>query len=396
MARVPQMVQEVARIVTGSDDLPGFLRNHFVGLLNSIDRKMLRVEDFMLQKQALKCIGKLIEMIGTHLGTYVPKIIVLLMHAVEKESLQNESLEVWHFFITQLSKVSPSSLKHVASQVFAALIPWLERYKENPSLHLDKVVNIFEELVVENKILLAHNIRELPLLPSIPMLGKVNKVIEEARGSMSLRDHLRHAVDGLNHESLNVRAASDTIVQDSAALAIQELLKLAGCQASLDGSDLSSTSQHSKAEACQGITEEILSVLNAAASESSGAAVHGIAGGQREQDDNTGSSGGGDHGGSGGAEKRKNDSRRNTPVAAVLDGGSAGNSDGGSVAGRNTPATAVLDGAEDLYSGGVGKPYGGAERELGRWRRRNSNGSGNGKRWQKEGRRRQSRATSQV
>ncbi|KAF3783049.1 Serine/threonine-protein kinase [Nymphaea thermarum] len=508
MARVPQMVQEVARIVTGSDDLPGFLRNHFVGLLNSIDRKMLRVEDFMLQKQALKCIGKLIEMIGTHLGTYVPKIIVLLMHAVEKESLQNESLEVWHFFITQLSKVSPSSLKHVASQVFAALIPCLERYKENPSLHLDKVVNIFEELVVENKILLAHNIRELPLLPSIPMLAKVNKVIEEARGSMSLRDHLRHAVDGLNHESLNVRymvacelskflsakgkdvidlilgessadldilsslitsllkgcaeesrthvgqrlklvsadclgavgavdpakfktascprfkiecsdddlifelihehltrvfrAASDTIVQDSAALAIQELLKLAGCQASLDGSDLSSTSQHSKgrefqensvkgtsidnheinergkrlwarfsnyvkeiiapcltskfqlqsvtesvvagpiyrpsmslrrwiyswirklmlqangsranifsacrgivrhdmetafyllpylvlnalchgtAEACQGITEEILSVLNAAASESSGAAVHGTAGGQRE------------------------------------------------------------------------------------------------------------------
>ncbi|KAF3772308.1 hypothetical protein EJ110_NYTH58268, partial [Nymphaea thermarum] len=208
--------------------------------------------------------------------------------------------------------VSPSSLKHVASQVFAALIPCLERYKENPSLHLDKVVNIFEELVVENKILLAHNIRELPLLPSIPMLAKVNKVIEEARGSMSLRDHLRHAVDGLNHESLNVRylvacelskflsakgkdvidlilgefvgavdpakfktascprfkiecsdddlilelihehltrvfrAASDTIVQDSAALAIQELLKLAGCQASLDGSDLSSTSQHSK------------------------------------------------------------------------------------------------------------------------------------------------------
>ncbi|KAF3783051.1 hypothetical protein EJ110_NYTH32794 [Nymphaea thermarum] len=54
MARVPQMVQEVARIVTGSDDLPGFLRNHFVGLLNCIDRKMLRVEDFMLQKQALK------------------------------------------------------------------------------------------------------------------------------------------------------------------------------------------------------------------------------------------------------------------------------------------------------------------------------------------------------
>ncbi|KAK1326478.1 Serine/threonine-protein kinase ATR [Acorus calamus] len=183
-------------------------------------------------------------------------------------------------------------------------------------------------------------IRELPLLPSIPALTKVNSIIQEARGSMTLRDQLRNAVNGLNHESLNVRymmacelskllnlkreeitsliageavsdldilsslitsllrgcaeqsrtvvgqrlklvcadclgafgaidpakfkgipcqrfkikcsdddlifelihnyltrafrAASDTIVQDSAALAIQELLKLAGCQASLD------------------------------------------------------------------------------------------------------------------------------------------------------------------
>ncbi|KAF3783050.1 hypothetical protein EJ110_NYTH32793 [Nymphaea thermarum] len=57
----------------------------------------------------------------------------------------------------------------------------------------------------------------------------------------------------LIHEHLTrvFRAVSDTIVQDSAALAIQELLKLAGCPASLDGSDLSSTSQHSKGRESQ-------------------------------------------------------------------------------------------------------------------------------------------------
>ena len=86
------MIQEVALLVTGSGDLPGFLRNYFVGLLNSIDTKMLRVDDQLLQKQALGCLEKLIEMIGPHLSAFVPKIMVLLVHAVEKESLQYKGL----------------------------------------------------------------------------------------------------------------------------------------------------------------------------------------------------------------------------------------------------------------------------------------------------------------
>ncbi|CAB4290922.1 unnamed protein product [Prunus armeniaca] len=339
LARVPEMIKEVARVLTGGEDLPSFLRNHFVGLLNSIDRKMLHAEDFSLQKQALQRIEMLIKMMGSHLNTYVPKLMVLLMHAIGKEALQSEGLSVLHFFIVQLVKVSPASTKHVISQVFAALIPFLERDEENP-IHLDKVVKILEELVLNNRVILKQNVREFPPLPSITSLIEVNKAIQEARGSMTLKDRLRDVVDGLNHESLNVRymvvcelskllslkqeevtalitaesgtdmdilsslitsllrgcaeesrtavgqrlklvcadclgalgavdpakvqgfscqrfkiecsdddliyelihkhlarafrAAPDTIIQDSAALAIQELLKIAGCEASLD------------------------------------------------------------------------------------------------------------------------------------------------------------------
>ncbi|CAK7329438.1 unnamed protein product [Dovyalis caffra] len=341
LLRVPDMIKEIARVLTGGEDLPGFLRNHFVGLLNGIDRKMLHAEDLSLQKHALQRIKMLIEMMGSQLGTYVPKLMVLLMHAIGKESLQNEGLSVLHFFIEQLANKSPSSAKHVISQVFAALIPFLERSKENPSTHLNKVVNILEELVLKNRTILKQHIREFPLLPSITELIEVNKAIQEARGSMTLKDQLRDVVDGLNHENLNVRymvvcelnkllnlrrgditslitgevaadmdilsslitsllrgcaeesrtavgqrlklvcadclgalgavdpakvkgfssqrfkiecsdddlifelihkhlarafrAAPDTIVQDSAALAIQEVLKIAGCEASLDG-----------------------------------------------------------------------------------------------------------------------------------------------------------------
>uniref|UniRef100_A0A2N9HIL2 Serine/threonine-protein kinase ATR n=1 Tax=Fagus sylvatica TaxID=28930 RepID=A0A2N9HIL2_FAGSY len=352
LARVPQMIKEVASVLTGGEDLPGFLRNHFVGLLNSIDRKMLHAEDISLQQQALKRIEMLIKMMGSHLSTYVPKLMVLLMHAIDKESLQSEGLSILHFFIEQLAKVSPSSTKHVISQVFAALIPFLEREKEHPSTNLDKVVKILEELVLKNKVILKEHIREFPPLPSIPALTEVNKAIQEARGSMTLKDQLRDVVDGLNHENLNVRymvvcelskllnlrreevtalitadarsdmdvlstlitsllrgcaeesrtavgqrlklvcadclgaigavdpakvkgftcqrfkiecsdddlifelihkhlarafrAAPDTIIQDSAALAIQELLKIAGCEASLDANSAASTSQKLK------------------------------------------------------------------------------------------------------------------------------------------------------
>ncbi|KAD2392970.1 hypothetical protein E3N88_39947 [Mikania micrantha] len=193
------------KILTGDDDLPGFLRNHFVGLLNSIDRKMLHADDVSLQIQATKRIEMLINMMGSHLSTYVPKLMVLLMHAIDKEPLQSDGLAVLHCFIKQLANVSPSSTKHVISQVFAALIPLLEKQKERSSLHMIEIVKILEELVFKNKSVLKHNIYEFPPLPNIPTLAEVNKVINEARGAMTLKDQLLDIVDGLNHENLNVR-----------------------------------------------------------------------------------------------------------------------------------------------------------------------------------------------
>ncbi|KAK3218580.1 hypothetical protein Dsin_012550 [Dipteronia sinensis] len=161
---------------------------------------------------------------------------------------------------------------------------------------LNLVVKILEVLVLKNRAILKQHIHEFPKLPTIPALTEVNKAIQESRGSMTLKDQLRDAVDGSNHESLNVRgcaeesrtsvgqrlklvcsdclgalgavkvfscqrfkiecldddlifelnklihkhlprafrSAPDTIIQDSAALALQELLKIAGCETSLD------------------------------------------------------------------------------------------------------------------------------------------------------------------
>ncbi|XP_041996259.1 serine/threonine-protein kinase ATR-like isoform X2 [Salvia splendens] len=205
LTRVPNMLREVARILTGSEDLPGFLRNHVVGLLNSIDRKMLHAEDMSLQKQAMRRIEMLIELMGSHLSTHVPKFMVLLMHAINKQWLQGEGLSILHLFLKKLATVSPSSTKHVISQVFAALVPFLERDTGNSSSHTSKIVEILEELVVENKVILKQHIREFPTVPNVLALAEVNKVIEEARGLMSPKDQLHDVVEGLKHENLNVR-----------------------------------------------------------------------------------------------------------------------------------------------------------------------------------------------
>ncbi|CAA0406623.1 unnamed protein product [Arabidopsis thaliana] len=205
LQRLPDAIKKISKVLTNAEDLPGFLQNHFVGLLNSIDRKMLHADDIFLQKQALKRIKLLIEMMGHYLSTYVPKLMVLLMHAIEKDALQSEGLLVLHFFTRKLADVSPSSIKYVISQIFAALIPFLEKEKEGPHVYLDEVVKILEELVLKNRDIVKEHICEFPLLPSIPSLGELNNAIQEARGLMSLKDQLRDIVNGMKHENLNVR-----------------------------------------------------------------------------------------------------------------------------------------------------------------------------------------------
>ncbi|KAK7838615.1 pentatricopeptide repeat-containing protein [Quercus suber] len=103
LARVPQMIKEVARVLTDGEDLPGFLRNHFVGL-NIIDRKMLHAEDTSLQQQTLKQIEILIKMMGSQLSTSVPKLMVLLMHAIDEEPLQRLVEEGWKQFKSMSSE----------------------------------------------------------------------------------------------------------------------------------------------------------------------------------------------------------------------------------------------------------------------------------------------------
>ncbi|KAK3232069.1 hypothetical protein Dsin_003950 [Dipteronia sinensis] len=172
LVRVPQMIKKIIVVHTSFEDLPGILKNHFFGLLNSIERKMLH-SGFFTAETSFERIKMLIKMIST----CVPKVMVLLMHAIGKESFQCEGLSVLHFFFEQLVRVSPSITKHIISQVFAALIPFLEREKKIPPMLLNQVVKILEALVLKDRTILKQHIHEFPLLPTVLALTEVNKAI---------------------------------------------------------------------------------------------------------------------------------------------------------------------------------------------------------------------------
>ncbi|KAE8721412.1 Serine/threonine-protein kinase ATR [Hibiscus syriacus] len=252
--RVPHMIKKVARVLTDAKDLPGFLRNHFVGLLNSIDRNMLHSEDFSLQKQALKRIEMLIKMMGSHLNTYVPKLMVFLMHAIGKESLQSEGLSVLHYFIVQLAMLRDVvGLNHenlnVRYMVVSELSKLLKLRKEDVAALVNgeggSDMDILSSLITsllrgcaeESRTVVGQRLK-LMCADCLGALGAVDPA--KLRNVSCQRFKIQCSVVDLIFEMIHkhlaraFRAAPDTIVQDSAALEIQELLKIAGCEASLD------------------------------------------------------------------------------------------------------------------------------------------------------------------
>jgi serine/threonine-protein kinase ATR len=80
----------------------------------------------------------------------------------------------------------------------------------------------------KNKVTLKERIDEFPPLPSLPALTKVNRAIQEAHGSMAVKDQLRDVDDGLKHENLNVRymVVYELPLRDKCATTINTLDKL--------------------------------------------------------------------------------------------------------------------------------------------------------------------------
>jgi serine/threonine-protein kinase ATR len=94
---------------------------------------------------------------------------------------------------------------NLPSSVSTLVPPQQQREKDAEIAGL--AANVLTELIVVNRKRLGSKLEELPVLPSIPALVDVNRVLAKARGELGMLDHLRQVIDGLRHESLSVRCA---------------------------------------------------------------------------------------------------------------------------------------------------------------------------------------------
>lgn len=133
-------------------------------------------------------------------------------------------------------QVSSANLKNVACQIVVSLTPSLEG---QPAPHLEAVVEILEELVIKNRRLLEDQAKELPLLPSLPALERVNTILHEARGLLSLRSQLKQATDSLRHESLSVRYMTASELKKVLRSKRKEIAAMIIGEASLDADVIS-------------------------------------------------------------------------------------------------------------------------------------------------------------
>eukprot|EP00850_Spirogloea_muscicola_P002685 SM000010S04323 [mRNA] locus=s10:934582:948443:- [translate_table: standard] len=210
--RVASTFKKITRIMSDSEDLPSFLREYLVGILNSIEYKLLRANELDLKRKGLRCIDKLADFIGPHLSAFVPKFTGLLTNALEVAALQVQALGVWRRFIRILATVAPLKLRSIASQIVVAVLPCLELADDGKDeLKIAATADVLEELAVKNKDILRDTLQELPLLPRLEALKNVNNVLQEVRGSLSLCQQLQQATEGLRHENLSINyvAASE-------------------------------------------------------------------------------------------------------------------------------------------------------------------------------------------
>eukprot|EP00850_Spirogloea_muscicola_P000260 SM000001S04662 [mRNA] locus=s1:1542427:1556327:- [translate_table: standard] len=203
--RVASTFNKITRIMSNSEDLPSFLREYLVGILNSIEYKLLRANEHELKRKGLRCIDKLADFIGPHLSAFVPKFTGLLTNALEVAALQVQALGVWRRFIRILATVAPLKLRSIASQIVVAVLPCLELADDGKDeVKIAATADVLEELAVKNKDILRDKLKELPLLPRLEALKNVNSVLQEVRGSLSLCQQLQQATEGLRHETLSI------------------------------------------------------------------------------------------------------------------------------------------------------------------------------------------------
>ncbi|XP_059175094.1 serine/threonine-protein kinase ATR-like isoform X2 [Physella acuta] len=186
------------------EQMAQYLEPRLLGVLAFFDSQLINsnitLED---KKLALRSLISIIQLMGSrHIGSIRYKVMNTLRLGLKytDPGFVEISCKAWSCFVHSLEL---SLLGGMMSQIIATLLPLLQVLPV-------QVAEIFNYLIVENRVALGQHFHEIYFLPDIKELSAVHAVLrqrgEHSASSEDLKTTLTHSINGIHHESLDVRA----------------------------------------------------------------------------------------------------------------------------------------------------------------------------------------------
>jgi serine/threonine-protein kinase ATR len=169
------------------------LNDHFLGIMDVITSVITTDKNPQERVRCLICFDNLLRILGSSQRCYT-KVMSFLKDAMEDEVLLPTACDVWYTFICESDN---NALKHHLGQIAVILLPYVEKETE-------KIVKVLEELIIVQEDIFRDALIDIPYLPNIPALNKVNSVIEKQVGTMTFNAQINRLVGMTHHENSNV------------------------------------------------------------------------------------------------------------------------------------------------------------------------------------------------
>jgi serine/threonine-protein kinase ATR len=170
------------------------LNDHFLGVMDVITSSLSAQDKPQSERvKSLICFDNLLRILGSEQRCYT-KVMSTLKDIMQDESLRSTACDVWYTFVRYSDSLG---LKHHLGQISVILLPYIEK-------ETTKIVKILDVLVIEKRDIFQEKLMDIPFLPNLPALEKINSIISEQVGVMNFSSQISRLLKMTNHESSNV------------------------------------------------------------------------------------------------------------------------------------------------------------------------------------------------
>ena len=150
----------------------------------------------------------LISLTGPFVGRFLPQFMVLLGAAVRPQNhkdIKLQGLVGWKLLAQSLSVHAPVQLGGIVNQVVVTLLEGLQE----GGLVGAAAARVVEDLIAACKVHYPEKIRSMPPIPArLLELRHVNGMLQEARGNLTIPEHVELLLESLSDEALSVRSTA--------------------------------------------------------------------------------------------------------------------------------------------------------------------------------------------